>query len=630
MLIAMKSKVAKWVLTALMLLVGGGLIISLGFGDLYRSVSRQAPAISVGDTDIYRYQVDEEFGKLVDQMSQAFGANIDPDQARAMGLMDSAVRNIVTKTLFEKYAADLGLTASEEMVLARLASQPGLLDAEGRLDPLRLAEAMRSMGITQEGLIAMISQDIVRDQLYAPVAMGSIAPVPVVDLIFGYRNERRTADTVLIAASTFPEPAEPDEGTLAAYHEANGDRFMAPEYRSIDFVWFTPETFTDTILVDDAQLREEYEARKAEFDQPERRKVEQILFTDQATAAAAVDRIEDGEEFAAVAQDMTGAPPIDMGEMEATGIVSDLSILVDTAFATAIGEIGGPLETALGWHVIRVNEVLPAHTPTFEEVRDLLTDEMKQSVAVDRMIETANLIDDQLAAGAGLKDAAAAAGIDAITVDAIDANGLGPDSTPVVTDDPANFVGGLAFQTEPGDTSLLTEDPDGNGYAVVQVNGATPSAIRPLDQVRADVLESWRADERLRLAKEKAEAMAAAVNAGGSLADLAAADGFTVVTSKPVTRSEGDSVANLTAALTGELFGLQSGAAVSGPVGSGYVVAVLKSIEPADPVAEPDRIEGLRARTETDVATDLLNSMATALHEEYPVEIDQAVIDQEF
>lgn len=630
MLIAMKSKVAKWVLTGLMFLVGGGLIVSLGFGDLFRGTTRQAPAITIGDTDIYRIEVDREFDSLVDQMSQAFGTTIDRDQARAMGLLDSAIRNIVTRTLFVKYANDLGLDASHDMVIGRLAQQPGLLGADGRIDPLRLAEAMRQAGLNEEGLLALFRQDIVRDQLYAPIADGAEAPESIVRLVHAYRNERRVAETLLIEASAFPEPAAPDDATLAAYHEANGDRFMAPEYRSIEYLWFTPDTFADEVAVDDTELQEEYEARKAEFDQPELRHVEQILFSDEESATTAVDRIDAGEDFATVAQELTGAPPIDMGQMEETGIVSDLSILVDTAFATDIGAVGGPVETPLGWHVIRVVEITPAHTPSFEEVRDLLAEEVQQSLAVDRMIETANLIDDELAAGASLADAAATAGLDVATVEAMDGSGTTPDGTAAVADDPTGFIAALAYQTEPGATSLLTEDPDGTGYGIVYVASSTPPSVRPLEDVRDQVLAAWQADERLRLAQEKANEVIAAVNAGQSLADIAAAEGLTVSTSKPVVRSEGDSVAHLPAALTGALFGVEPGFATSGVVSNGFVVAVLKEIQPADPATADDAIEQLRLRTETDIATDLLNSMAAALRQRYPVEIDRAVLEQEF
>ncbi len=630
MLIAMKSKVAKWVFFVLMGFVTIALVISLGPGDLFLSKSQRAPAITVGDTDIYRPDVEREFTSLIDQMSQVFGTSVDVEQARAMGLMDSAVRNIVTRTLFDKYTTDLKLDASEAMIGARLAAQPGLVGADGRLDPARLDALLRSTGMDFEGLIVAIRQEIVRDQLYSPIAEGATIPTPVVELIYAYRNERRIADTILIAADALPAPAAPDEAALTAYHDANSSLYMAPEYRSIDYVWFTPDTFVGDILLDDAQLREGFETRKVEFDQPELRHVEQIYFPDEATATAAAERIRNGEVFDAVAQELTGTGPIDMGEMEMTGIVSDLSILVETAFATPVGEAGGPVETPLGWHIVRVTEITPAHTPTFEDVRDLLAEEMRRNIAVDRMIETANLIDDELAAGASLAQAADVAGVSLVSVEAIDMNGLRPDGTPVVDADPTGLVAGLAFQTEPGETSLLTEDADGNGYAIVAVKGSTPPEVRLLDEVRDEVAAAWLATERMRLAGEKAAEIAAAINAGQSPADIATAEGLVIATSKPVTRSEGDGVANLPAAVTGTLFTLQPGQAASGSVPTGHVVAVLKEVQPADPAGDAEGFEDLATRMQTDVATDLLNSMANSLRERYPVEIDQTMLEQDF
>jgi peptidyl-prolyl cis-trans isomerase D len=630
MLIAMKSKLAKWVLGAIFGLVGGAMIVSLGFGDLFRGTTRPIAAIRVGDTEIYRDEVNQEFNKVLDQISRAFGTQLDTEQGRAMGLMDSAVRNLVTRTLFEKYAADLGLDASQDHAMVRLASEPGMLDATGHIDRVQLLEFMRSGGYTEESLMIALRKDIVRDQLYTPVAVGAEVPDALVDLIFSYRNERRVAQTLLIDTAALPEPAEPDDATLRAYYEENGAMFMAPEYRSIDYVWVTAATFEDQVLIDDARLRQEFAARRSEFDQPELRHVEQILFQDQESANTAMERIAAGEDFAAVAEDVTGAAPIDMGQMESTGVVSDLSILVETAFAVPVGEATGPIETLLGWHVIRVIDVTPAHSPGFEEVRDLLADEMKQEIAVDRMIETANLIDDELAAGAALADAAATAGIVDVPVDAVDAQGLGVDGTPALDQTASAFLADLAFRTEPGDTSLLTEDPSGSGYAVVQVIGSTPPSARPFDQVRDDVLAAWRREAHEAKAREKAEEIESKIAAGRPLSDIAAAEGFTVSTSKPVTRSEGDSVANLPSSVTGALFGLEPGASASGPIGNGYVVAVLKEIQPVDPAVNPDRTDALRTRMETELATDLLNAFAMALRQRYPVEIDPTALQQDF
>ena len=629
MLIAMKSKVAKWVFFVLMGLVSSGLIVSLGFGDLFRGRSQQLPAITVGDTDIYRVEVDREFAGLVDQMSQVFGTSVSAEQARAMGLMDSAVKNIVTRTLFDKYTVDLELDASEMQIGQRLSAQPGLVGPDGRLDPAQLQAILQQNNLDLEGLMDFVKREIVRDQLYSPIAEGAAIPKSIVDLIYNYRNERRVAETMLIAADAIPEPAAPDDATLEAFHTANAALYMAPEYRSIDFVWFTPETFVGDILLDDTQLQAEFEKRKAEFDQPELRHVEQIYFPDQAAATAAADRIKGGEDFAAVAQELTGSGPIDMGEMEMTGVVSDLSVLVDTAFATPVGEVGGPVETPLGWHLIRVTEITPAHTPTFEEVRDLLAEEMRQHIAVDRMIETANLIDDELAAGSSLEQAAGTAGLSVTSVDAIDSNGFAPDGTPVADIDPAGLVAGLAFRTETGELSLLTEDADGAGYAIVSVKGSTPPELKPLDVVRDEVTAAWIAQERMRLAGEKAAAIAAAINEGKAPADLATENGLVVATTKPVMRSEGDGAASLPAAVTATLFTLEPGQAASGEVPTGHVVAILKEVQPADPVAEADIYANLSTRLETDVATDLLNSMANALRARYPVAIDETMLEEQ-
>jgi peptidyl-prolyl cis-trans isomerase D len=250
-----------------------------------------------------------------------------------------------------------------------------------------------------------------------------------------------------------------------------------------------------------------------------------------------------------------------------------------------------------------------------------------QEIAVDRMIEAANLVDDELAGGATLADAAATAGVDAMPVPAIDAYGNDPNGNPAVPGDTAGFIADLAFRTEPGETSLLNEDPEGNGYAIVQVNGATPPSLRPLDEVRDDVLAAWREHERLRLAEEKANAIADRINAGTALATIAAEEGLTVATSLPMTRTQGDSAANLPSSLTSGLFSVTPGSAIAGPVMNGFVVAVLKEIVAANPAVDAELVAALRDQMQSGAAGDIVTSMAEALRARYPVEIDEAALE---
>ena len=95
-----------------------------------------------------------------------------------------------------------------------------------------------------------------------------------------------------------------------------------------------------------------------------------ILLESEGEAQAAVDRALAGEDFAALAMELSTGPSGPTGGDLGCGAPS--GFVVEFANATLEAEVGvpsGPVRTSFGWHVILVSE---RTAPTFEELRDEL------------------------------------------------------------------------------------------------------------------------------------------------------------------------------------------------------------------------------------------------------------------
>ena len=91
-----------------------------------------------------------------------------------------------------------------------------------------------------------------------------------------------------LTATDLAGPVNPaNDEILTAWHQANADRFTAPEIRKISYVWMTPDMLADTVELDETALRELYDAKAAEYIQPARRLVGRLVFENTDAAAAA-------------------------------------------------------------------------------------------------------------------------------------------------------------------------------------------------------------------------------------------------------------------------------------------------------------------------------------------------------
>jgi peptidyl-prolyl cis-trans isomerase D len=441
--------------------------------------------------------------------------------------------------------------------------------------------------------------------------------------LYRYRNERRVADYLLVRNESF-EIQSPDTETLKPYYDKNSGQFMAPAYRSLTVLHLDPKQLVPEVAVSEDELRAAFEANKDRYGTPETRALRQIVLDSEAQAERARAMLSEGRSFAAVADDMLGRDPADLGENRRSELLEPLR---GPAFSAEEGAVTQPIESRLGWHLVKVDQVDPGKTPNFAEVKNELRADLAMDKAVDRLVDLANTVDDQLASGASITEAAREIGFDVRKIEQISRQGNAPDGEPVEDIPQSGDFLETAFETEQGQTSLLKET-DAGGYYVLRVDGVTPEQVRPFDEVRDQVLRAWRADQRAQQAQKTAEHIAEKLSEGATLAQFADDRGLSVETTQPLTRGDNRQAGPVGRALAGRLFGVAQGGAVTAGVQGGVAVAQLKEIQAADPAENPEALAELRDRLRQGMRSDVLASFANALRNRYDVQINQQLLDQ--
>ncbi|MEX2408837.1 MAG: peptidyl-prolyl cis-trans isomerase, partial [Rhodovibrionaceae bacterium] len=345
------------------------------------------------------------------------------------------------------------------------------------------------------------------------------------------------------------------------------------------------------------------------------------LFDSEEEARSFFEKLVGGASFDTALQDFSGESPIDLGEVSRTELSVLLPEATDKAFSLDAGEVSEPFRSSLGWHVLHVREVTPGSTPEYSEVKDQLREDMTMRLAIDDMIGLANEVDDALAGGASLEETATQFDLPLETYDSISREGKNRQGETVEgLPSPERFLD-VAFTTEVGEDSLLTETESG-GYFVLRVDGETPSQLRPLAEVRAEVERLWLQSQRRQKAREVAEGYAEELRNGASLEEIAEQAGTQLQRSQPLTRDQqGPSVE-----LVSQMFSAQPGDSFVAGGQTAQFVGRLEEIVSADPGADPDGREDVAQRLNQGLSGDLLALYSNDLQRRYGVEIDEEAV----
>lgn len=597
-----------------------------GIADVFRPQGGRDWAIRVGDVTIPPDQVREDYQRELRRLRQAVGDSVNAETARAFGLPNQVIGNIVSRTLLDLEGNRLHLIVGDEAVRAAVEADPTFKGPSGNFDPDLFKRVLQLNGLTEDGFVELVRGDIARRNLVSAITSGAVVPETIVDAIFRLREQKRVVDYAFAPNDGVGDVGEPDATQVQAFYDAHPDQFSAPEYRAATAVVLSAPAVAKTLTLSDQEIEEAYKARQAEFTEPERRTIEQVLVGDEATAAQVRERLVGGADVAAVAGDFAdkGATSVKLDQVSRGQLPDELG---DAAFALAVGEVSQPLHSPLGWHVLRVVAIAPGREKSLAEVRDQLKTELTQEKAVDEVYALSTRLEDALGGGAALEEAAKTLGLDPVRVEAIDAAGKDRSGTPVagLPEDFAKTV----FATAEGTESVLTESGR-DSFFVVRVDKVIPAGVKPLADVRDAVVAAWKAEQRSQRAKEQAVRIAEAARAGSPLAAAAEKEGLRVQTTPAFTRAGAEHAADVPAALAADAFAASPNEATVVPAADGTYVLRVTSVIEADPSVQPAAVDAIRRDLDLEAQEDTLAQFSAGVRRDFPVTMNPAALESLF
>ena len=406
MLQAIRSRAGSLVVKILFAI----LIVAFGFwgiGSWLNDSSVDSTIATVGKDKIRAEQLTSVVRTQVQTLKQTYGESFDIEQAKQLGVVADQLEQLIDDSLITQEVGRMRLAIGDDAVRTMILNDPVFHDAGGKFDRLRYQQVLNNNRMSEPQYEASVRNQLVRGALSDAVAGGVSAPKPLVDAFYRMLAEKRVADTVMIPFASATDIGEPSETDLADFHDQHSELFRAPELRSFEVASLTLDDLAKGITFSDDELKDEYQRRIDDFKTPDRRHVEQILVRDQATADQVAAALKGDQAFAAVAKDVAkmASGPIDLGLVSAEGLGE--AKLADAAFKLEKDGISDPIQTNFGWHVLRVTEIQPARTETFEEAKPKLAAELAHDAADTQIGKLMNKVDDALASGSDFDKVAA-------------------------------------------------------------------------------------------------------------------------------------------------------------------------------------------------------------------------------
>jgi peptidyl-prolyl cis-trans isomerase D len=576
----------------------------------------------IGGAPVEVSTVQAEYQNELNQASQKG----QPDLASRQQIARTALGTVLRQQAIALEEAKLGVVAPDSALRAQVDAIPAF-QTNGTFDQNKFAAVLQQNNLSPDRFLSLERDNLKNAQMLPALVAGAAPPQALVDQVFNFITQSRTSETVNVPVNGQSPPAAPDDAVLQRYWKNHPAQFTSPEYRTAKIVVLSPQVLAPKEPVTDQQLKNLYAQTSATQSVPASRSVQVITTPDQATAGKLKLLWQGGADWtrmqAAAAKDHASAVALD--HAQADQIPS--AALSTAVFAASTGDVAGPVQGDLGFYVFKVTDAVAAGAPPLAQLAPQLKAQIQLQEAQAQVANDVDNVQDALAGQTPLDQLPG--NLDLAAVEGtLDASGNTQDGSAAPIPGGAKLHDAIVkaiFAAHMGDPAQLTAGPDG-GYFAFTLDSINPPALEPYDPVKTQVLAAWTQDELTREAETKAASLLAAVNGGRTLDQAAAAMGYSVSTTAPMTRT---APANgITPQMVPVLFSLKPGQATMLQTDSGFTVAVLAKITQPKPADDPQDLANITQSLTKSLSEDVVESFLNGLQLRDNVRIDPKLFAQ--
>src|SRR5215831_333294 len=355
-------------------------IASLAYFGATQDRSNPTVVATINGEDVSAAAYDRAYRAAVEQYRQILRDRFSEDLLRSLRVQDQVLERLVSERLMAQRAQAEGITVSDEELSEEII-KIAAFHSNGQFSRDVYQKALARAGLTPTAFEQDVRAQLLQRKLQGLVADGMKVSEAEVRQTWENRQTRVRVAYLAVSPDAFLAGVQVTDADREAYYKDHPGEFTRPERRRI-LAALLPSASVPFPAISDAEVETAYQERLREFDQPERRRVAHILVRvptvggsaaeegAKARAEAALQRVKGGQDFAQVAREVSEdtATASRGGELGVLTRGEMMAPFEELAFGLKSGEVGGPVRTAYGYHVVKVLEVVAAAKKELKEV----------------------------------------------------------------------------------------------------------------------------------------------------------------------------------------------------------------------------------------------------------------------
>ena len=477
---------------------------------------------SVDGERITLLELDQAVERQRSYFQNRFG-NIDPKAIDDAVLRGPALENLISTRALElrALAGEMGVPPQ---LIAKLLGEAPMFQMDGKFSRDAYLVYLRQMGYSASSHSRFLTREILVNQMARGVTQSAFVSGLELARALAVLEETRDFSYMEIPWEALRPTIKLGEEEIDAHYRAHSEEYSSVEQVTLDYVELSRDTIAQGMEIEEEAVQERYSERLQDASAAAKRIVAQIFVrsaedgSDEKKLKKIGEALASGSDFPAVAateseDPLTAENGGEIGPYTPEDFPEALRGVVE---ALAVGEVSAPVKTEQGWHILKIVREDRPKVGSLDEERAALRTEIAQQRAEALFSEQLERLADIAYAAENLAEVAQSANLPLQTSTPITRNGgEGLGAEPKIVE--AAFSDAVL-----GGSRLSPVIEVGEGRAlVVALKEHRPTKLRPLAEVRSDVVAALTDERAASLALERAEELRREIDAGATIEKLA-------------------------------------------------------------------------------------------------------------
>lgn len=374
----------KWILVFIIFMFVLLIFVNWGAGGATGRGTTEGFAARVNGDTISLNEFNRSLFLQEQRYEQMYGQRLDEQARKSLALPQRTLSSLIEERLLLQEADRMNLNATPAEVRRKILEIPDL-NPGGNFVGAELYERYIKGNLGYPSAAAfeeLLAKELTLSKIESAIANSIVISPKSAENEFRRRSENAKIRYIINSAERAAENVKLSRDEVSKFYNENLQRYLHGEQRHVKYLLADSARIQSQIKIDEPALRSIYETSKEQYKVGDSVRASHILIKvdpakpeEDAPAKVRAEQLatslRSGASFDALAKANSADPSSaakggDLGFFQRGQMVPEFE---SAAFSQPIGEIGVPVKTNYGYHIIKVTEKRPATVQPFEEVR---------------------------------------------------------------------------------------------------------------------------------------------------------------------------------------------------------------------------------------------------------------------